>query len=142
MVCATQELGVAASDIKKLKEGGINTVESLAHSTKKELCAIKGISEAKVAKMQTEGARAPLSCQLLAVPVHCLAKDSVCAAWKVVPMGFTTASVIAEQRGDIVQITTGCKEFDTVLEGAALQAAVEPCIRFAGALPALCSLAG
>ncbi len=34
-------------------------------------------------------------------------------------MGFTTASVIAEQRGDIVQITTGCKEFDTVLEGEA-----------------------
>ncbi|KAK9834052.1 hypothetical protein WJX81_005963 [Elliptochloris bilobata] len=87
-----QELGVAASDIKKLKEGGINTVESLAHSTKKELCAIKGISEAKVAKMQTE-------------------------AWKVVPMGFTTATVIAEQRVEIVQITTGCKEFDTVLEG-------------------------
>ena len=50
---------MAASDIKKLKEGGINTVESLAHSTKKELCAIKGISEAKVAKMQTEGARLP-----------------------------------------------------------------------------------
>ena len=58
-VACTQELGVAASDIKKLKEGGINTVESLAHSTKKELCAIKGISEAKVAKMQTEGACAP-----------------------------------------------------------------------------------
>lgn len=34
-------------------------------------------------------------------------------------MGFTTATVVAEQRGDIVQITTGCKEFDTVLEGAA-----------------------
>ncbi len=48
---------MAAADIKKLKEGGINTVESLAHSTKKELCAIKGISEAKVAKMQAEGAR-------------------------------------------------------------------------------------
>ena len=52
---------MAAADIKKLKEGGINTVESLAHSTKKELCAIKGISEAKVAKMQTEGACAPCS---------------------------------------------------------------------------------
>lgn len=134
---------MAASDIKKLKEGGINTVESLAHSTKKELCAIKGISEAKVAKMQTEGERAPLDpCHLLVVPVHPFSTHSVCAAWKVVPMGFTTASVIAEQRGDIVQITTGCKEFDTVLEGAALQAAVEPCSWFAGALPALCSLAG
>ena len=34
-------------------------------------------------------------------------------------MGFTTAAVVAEQRGDIIQITTGCKEFDTILEGMA-----------------------
>ena len=34
-------------------------------------------------------------------------------------MGFTTAAVVAEQRGDIIQITTGCKEFDTILEGIA-----------------------
>ena len=39
------------------------------------------------------------------------------AAWKLVPMGFTTATTIAEQRGDIVQITTGCKELDSILEG-------------------------
>jgi predicted RecB family nuclease len=46
---------VPAADIKKLKEGGINTVEALAHSNKRELCNIKGISEAKVAKLQAEG---------------------------------------------------------------------------------------
>jgi hypothetical protein len=40
------------------------------------------------------------------------------AAWKLVPMGFTTATTIAEQRGDIIQITTGCKELDTILEGS------------------------
>ena len=34
-------------------------------------------------------------------------------------MGFTTAAVVAEQRGDIIQITTGCKEFDNILEGVA-----------------------
>lgn len=39
------------------------------------------------------------------------------AAWKLVPMGFTTASIVAEQRGDIIQITTGCKELDSILEG-------------------------
>ena len=43
--------GIVAADIKKLKEGGVNTVECLAHSTKKELCLIKGVSEAKVVKM-------------------------------------------------------------------------------------------
>lgn len=68
------------------------TVECLAHATKKELCLIKGISEAKVVKMQQE-------------------------AWKLVPMGFTTASVVAEQRGDLITVTTGCKEFDAMLDG-------------------------
>ena len=33
----------------------MNTVDNLARATKKELCAIKGLSEAKVAKLQTEG---------------------------------------------------------------------------------------
>lgn len=51
-------MGIAAVDLKRLKEGGINTVEALAHATKKELCLIKGISEAKVVKMQQEGERA------------------------------------------------------------------------------------
>jgi hypothetical protein len=32
-------------------------------------------------------------------------------------MGFTTAAVIQEQRGDVIQITTGCKELDSILEG-------------------------
>eukprot|EP00798_Chlamydomonas_sp_ICE-L_P027067 gene27069-2300_t len=84
--------GVPAADIKKLVEGGIHTVEGLAHAAKKDLLAIKGLSEAKVEKLQ-------------------------CAAWKIVPMGFTTATVVAEQRGEIVQVTTGCKELDSILDG-------------------------
>jgi DNA repair protein RAD51 len=32
-------------------------------------------------------------------------------------MGFTTAAIVAEQRGAIAQITTGCKELDSILEG-------------------------
>ena len=46
---------MAAADIKKLRDGGINTVEALAHAPKKELLSIKGISEAKVEKIQKEG---------------------------------------------------------------------------------------
>jgi hypothetical protein len=53
-----QSHGVAAADIKKLKEGGIYTVEALAHAPKKELAAIKGLSDQKVEKLQKEGARA------------------------------------------------------------------------------------
>lgn len=44
----TQEFGVNMGDLKKLREGGVHTIESLAHASKKELCQIKGISEAKV----------------------------------------------------------------------------------------------
>jgi hypothetical protein len=33
-------------------------------------------------------------------------------------MGFTTASIVAEQRAEIIQVTTGCKELDSILEGA------------------------
>ena len=32
-------------------------------------------------------------------------------------MGFTTAAVINEQRSEAIQITTGCKELDNILEG-------------------------
>ena len=50
-----QEFGVAAADIKKLREGGVHTVETLAFAAKKDLVAIKGLSEAKVEKIQAQG---------------------------------------------------------------------------------------
>ncbi len=46
---------MSAADIKKLMEGNIHTIEALAHMPKRELSNIKGLSEAKVAKMQAEG---------------------------------------------------------------------------------------
>lgn len=52
---------MAAVDIKKLKEGGINTIESLAFASKRELCEIKGMSDAKVAKIKEIG---PSGCSL------------------------------------------------------------------------------
>ena len=55
-----QEHGVAASDIKKLLEAGIHTVEGLAHASKKSLKDIKGLSEMKVEKLKAAGARPPL----------------------------------------------------------------------------------
>lgn len=39
------------------------------------------------------------------------------AAWKLVPMGFTTAAIVAEQRAELIKVTTGCKELDDILEG-------------------------
>jgi len=87
-----QQHGVPAADIKKLKEGGVHTVEHLAQAPKKVLIEIKGISEQKVEKYQKE-------------------------AFKLVPMGFTTATIVAEQRKEVITISTGCKELDTILEG-------------------------
>lgn len=52
-----QDVGVNAGDIKKLKEAGCHTVESLVMRTKKSLCAIKGLSEAKVDKILEAAAK-------------------------------------------------------------------------------------
>jgi len=93
--CGIEQLeaaGVGASDIKKLKDAGMYTVEAVAMSTKKALCDIKGISEAKADKL-------------------------IDAAGKLVPMGFSTATEVHQQRGEIIQISTGSAELDKLLEG-------------------------
>ena len=71
--------GVSAADIKKLKEAGYNTVESIVYAPKKSLLAIKGISEAKADKIMAEG--------------H-----------KLVPTGFTTATEMHVRRSQIIQV--------------------------------------
>ncbi|CAG8546645.1 953_t:CDS:1, partial [Diversispora eburnea] len=49
------ESGINSSDIKKLADNGYTTVQSVAFSPRKALLTIKGISEAKVDKIQAEG---------------------------------------------------------------------------------------
>jgi DNA repair protein RAD51 len=83
---------MAATDVKKSKDAGFVTVEAVARAAKKELVAIKGLSDAKVDKI-TE------------------------AASKLVPMGFTSARQMHEQRAELIQITPGAKELDKTLEG-------------------------
>lgn len=84
--------GINASDVKKLMDAGMHTVESVAYATKKQLCEIKGISEAKAEKLITE-------------------------ASKLVPMGFTTATEYQRRRADIISLSCGSKELDKLLEG-------------------------
>ncbi|KAJ8309030.1 hypothetical protein KUTeg_013904 [Tegillarca granosa] len=43
--------GISATDVKKMEEAGYYTVESIAYAPKKNLLAIKGISEAKADKI-------------------------------------------------------------------------------------------
>ena len=87
-----QEHGINAADIKKLKDSGYDTVESVAYATNKMLTKVKGISDAKADKITA-------------------------AATKLVPMGFTTASEYQRQRQDIIHLTTGCKDLDELLGG-------------------------
>ncbi|KAI8380275.1 DNA repair protein RAD51 [Blakeslea trispora] len=87
-----EECGVSASDIKKLKDAGFYTVESIAYAPKKALLAVKGISETKADRLLAE-------------------------ASKIVNMGFTTAMDVHQRRQEIVYITTGSKELDRVLGG-------------------------
>lgn len=87
-----QACGISAVDIKKLKDAGHCTVEAVAYSPKKELVQIKGLSDAKVDKI-------------------------IEAASKLVPMGFTSASQLHAQRLEIIQISSGSRELDKLLEG-------------------------
>ncbi|GFR70205.1 DNA repair protein RAD51 homolog 1 [Elysia marginata] len=84
--------GISAGDIKKMEEAGFFTVESVAFAPKKMLLAIKGISEVKADKIVAEAA-------------------------KLVPMGFTTATEFHQKRSEIIQVTTGSKELDKLLQG-------------------------
>ncbi|XP_016087116.1 DNA repair protein RAD51 homolog A-like [Sinocyclocheilus grahami] len=87
-----EQCGISSSDIKKLEDGGFHTVEAVAYAPKKELLHIKGVSEAKADKILTEAA-------------------------KMVPMGFTTATEFHQRRAEIIQISTGSKELDKLLQG-------------------------
>jgi len=86
------EHGIAAGDVKKLKAAGFLTVESIAYAPSKSLQVIKGISEAKAAKLLQ-------------------------AASTMVPLGFTTATEFLQQREEIIHLTTGSKELDKLLGG-------------------------
>ncbi|KAF9579443.1 recombinase rad51, partial [Lunasporangiospora selenospora] len=84
--------GIQTADIKKLKDAGYYTIESIAYTPRKTLLTIKGISEAKADKIISEAAR-------------------------LVPMGFTTATEFHQRRSSMIQITTGSSELDKLLGG-------------------------
>jgi len=55
LVAKLEEAGIHANDIKKLTDAGLHTVEAVAFTPKKNLMAIKGISDAKADKILSEG---------------------------------------------------------------------------------------
>jgi len=91
-IAALEGAGIASADVKKLKESGYMTVESIAYATRRSLLNIKSMSETKVDKI-------------------------LAAAFKMVPMGFMTATQFNTTRQDLIQISTGSKELDMLLDG-------------------------
>lgn len=84
--------GITMSDLNKLKSEGFHTIESIAYTPKKALLQVKGISETKADRISAEAA-------------------------KVVPLGFTTASEFHARRSELICVTTGSKQLDTLLGG-------------------------
>lgn len=87
-----EELGISSTDVKKLKEAGFMTVESVAYSTKKRILQVKGVSETKADRLILE-------------------------AQKLVPMGFSNALDYMQIREATLRLSTGSKELDTLLQG-------------------------
>uniref|UniRef100_A0A8C2EHN1 Meiotic recombination protein DMC1/LIM15 homolog n=1 Tax=Cyprinus carpio TaxID=7962 RepID=A0A8C2EHN1_CYPCA len=87
-----QKHGINVADIKKLKSVGICTVKGIQMTTRRALCNVKGLSEAKVDKIKE-------------------------AAGKLLICGFQTASEYSIKRKQVFHITTGSLEFDKLLGG-------------------------
>jgi meiotic recombination protein DMC1 len=87
-----QDSGINAGDLTKLKNAGFCTVMSVIMATKKELLNVKGISDAKVEKLQE-------------------------AAMKMEQTGFMTGVDLMSKRAGILRMTTGAKKLDELLGG-------------------------
>ena len=89
-----QSHGINVADIKKLKTAGICTVRGIQMVTKKKLCAIKGLSEAKVDKMKE-------------------AVMKICGS----NAGFQTALQHSVKRRNVFRVGTGSMELNKLLGG-------------------------
>ncbi|XP_067939107.1 meiotic recombination protein DMC1/LIM15 homolog [Watersipora subatra] len=87
-----QSQGINAADLKKLKQAGICTVKGVQMTTRKRLCTIKGISEAKMEKIK-----------------------EACA--KLEEGGFCTALEFADKRKAVFKLSTGSSELDKLVGG-------------------------
>nr|QIC49955.1 putative meiotic recombination protein DMC1/LIM15 [Actinia equina] len=87
-----QNHGINVADIKKLKTAGICTIKGVQMTTKKKLCQIKGISEAKMEKIKE-------------------------AASKLCNNGFVTALEYSDVRKMVFKVSTGSTELDKLLGG-------------------------
>jgi len=89
-----EQCGISAQDVKKLRDAGYHTVESVTFVPRKGLIAVKGISEQKADKIMSEAQK--LNSRNL---------------------GFSTATECYQKRAELIQVSTGSKELDKLLGG-------------------------
>ncbi|XP_022784949.1 meiotic recombination protein DMC1/LIM15 homolog [Stylophora pistillata] len=87
-----QNHGINVADIKKLKSAGICTIKGVQMTTRRKMCQIKGISEAKMEKIKE-------------------------AAAKLANAGFVTALEYSDMRKMVFRISSGSTELDKLLGG-------------------------
>lgn len=124
-------IGVGASDITKLRQNGYFTVavrdshlassvrradlvcsQSVHAATKKTLIKIKGLSEAKVEKIK----------EAIGKALVCGFCNHEITTMKIIEIpqpnaGFMTAMELGHQRKKVVKISTGSKQWDSILNG-------------------------
>ncbi|XP_012314378.1 meiotic recombination protein DMC1/LIM15 homolog isoform X2 [Aotus nancymaae] len=105
-----QKHGINMADIKKLKSVGICTIKGIQMTTRRALCNVKGLSEAKVDKIKE-------------------------AANKLIEPGFLTAFEYSEKRKMVFHITTGSQEFDKLLGGGIESMAITEAFGVTAQLP-------
>lgn len=98
-----QSQGINVADLKKLKSAGICTTRGLKMITKKKLCNIKGLSEAKVDKIK-----------------EAMMKMSASS-------GFVTALEASIQRRSVFRLSTGSQEFDKLIGGGFESMSITEC---------------
>ncbi len=86
--------GISKNDVQKLKAGGFHTIESLAHSSIRQITNVKGVSDQKATKLKQ------------------LIKDN-----QLVSIGFKTASNRLEDMKDQIFLATGSSALDGLLNG-------------------------
>ncbi|KAK9760302.1 Meiotic recombination protein dmc1 [Basidiobolus ranarum] len=91
-----QKQGINAGDIQKLKVSGLCTVKAIQMISRRNLCKIKGLSEAKVDKIKE-------------------------AANKISACGFISATEYLVRRQAVVKVTTGSQELDKLIGGGGIQ---------------------
>ncbi|KAK3559607.1 hypothetical protein QTP86_013549 [Hemibagrus guttatus] len=107
-----QKHGINMADIKKLKSVGICTIKGIQMTTRRALCNVKGLSEAKVEKIKEAAGK------LLVMFTFKRLLEKLYSILSGIEMsGFQTASEYRMKRKQVFHVTTGSLEFDKLLGG-------------------------